>query len=86
MEYVYDKLRPGVGGVVSSRKPEPFRPRRVRHPARVEELSSELVVWYYPPGRHVNAKNNKNGFAIRQQVLDIHYLTRIAISVKGDSQ
>jgi hypothetical protein len=50
------------------------------------ELSSELVVWYYPPGRHVNAKNNKNGFAIRQQVLDIHYLTRIAISVKGDSQ
>ena len=29
------------------------------------ELSGELVVWYYPPGRHVNAKNNKNGFATR---------------------
>jgi hypothetical protein len=22
-------------------------------------------VWYYPPGRHVNAKNNKKGFATR---------------------
>ena len=23
------------------------------------------MVWYYPPGRHVNAKNNKKGFATR---------------------
>jgi hypothetical protein len=47
------------------RKPEPFNPRRVRHPHGSRELSSELVVWYYPPGRHVNAKNNKKGSATR---------------------
>ena len=31
------------------------------------ELSSELVVWYYPPGRHVNEENiGTKGFATRQ--------------------
>ena len=36
------------------------------------ELSSELVVWYYPPGRHVNAKNKKKGFATRQQLNQLY--------------
>jgi hypothetical protein len=38
--------------------------RRAFHPCG-RELSSELSAWYYPPGRHVNAKSNTKGFATR---------------------
>jgi hypothetical protein len=46
--------------------PNPSKPEGFATPHGSRELSSELVVWYYPPGRHVNAKNNKKGFATRQ--------------------
>src|ERR1700735_3861023 len=45
--------------------PNPSHPEGVGTPHGSRELSSELVVWYYPPGRHVNAKNNKKRFATR---------------------
>jgi len=41
--------------------PNPSNPEGFGTPHGSRELSSELVVWYYPPGRHVNAKNNKKG-------------------------
>jgi len=47
------------------RNPNPSHPEGFGTPHGSRELSSELVVWYYPPGRHVNAKNNKKGFATR---------------------
>ena len=47
--------------------PNPSNPEGFGTPHGSRELSSELVVWYYPPGRHVNAKNNKKGFATRQK-------------------
>jgi hypothetical protein len=46
--------------------PNPSNPEGFGTPHGSRELSSELVVWYYPPGRHVNAKNNKKGFATRR--------------------
>ena len=46
--------------------PNPSNPEGFGTPHGSRELSSELVVWYYPPGRHVNAKNNKKGCATRQ--------------------
>src|ERR1700689_5827876 len=48
------------------RNPNPSNPEGFGTPHGSRELSSELVVWYYPPGRHVNAKNNKEGLATRQ--------------------
>jgi hypothetical protein len=45
--------------------PNPSNPEGFGTPHGSRELSSELVVWYYPPGRHVNAKNNKKRFATR---------------------
>jgi hypothetical protein len=47
------------------KNPNPSYPEGFGTPHGSTELSSELVVWYYPPGRHVNAKNNKKGFATR---------------------
>jgi hypothetical protein len=46
--------------------PNPSDPEGFGTPHGSMELSSELVVWYYPPGRHVNAKNKKKGFATRR--------------------
>ena len=43
----------------------PSNPEGFGTPHGSRELSSELVVWYYQPGRHVNAKNNNQGFATR---------------------
>jgi hypothetical protein len=51
--------------LLHSEKPEPFTPEGFGTPHGSTELSSELVVWYYPPGRHVNTKNNTKGFATR---------------------
>jgi hypothetical protein len=45
--------------------PNPSNPEGFGTPHGSMELSSELVVWYYPSGRHVNAKNNKKGSATR---------------------
>jgi hypothetical protein len=45
--------------------PNPSNPEGFGTPHGSRELSGELVVWYYPPGRHVNAKNNKPGSATR---------------------
>ena len=50
--------------------PNPSDPEGFGTPHGSRELSSELVVWYYPPGRHVNAKNNKKGFATRPMRLN----------------
>lgn len=42
----------------------PSHPKRPATPHRPRELSSELVVWYYPPCHHVNGENiNAKGFA-----------------------
>src|ERR1700735_5560820 len=49
------------------RNPNPSHPEGFGTPHGSSELSSELVVWYYPPGRHVNAKNNNKGSATRLQ-------------------
>src|ERR1700735_134887 len=46
--------------------PNPSNPEGFGTPHGSRELSSELVVWYHPPGRHVNAKNNKKGSATRR--------------------
>ena len=45
--------------------PNPSDPEGFGTPHGPRELSSELVVWYYPPGRHVNAKNHNKAFATR---------------------
>ena len=45
--------------------PNPSNPEGFGTPHGPRELSSELVVWYYPPGRHVNAKNHNKAFATR---------------------
>jgi hypothetical protein len=64
--------------LLHAQNPNPSHTRRVRHPHGSSELSSELVVWYYPPGRHVNAKNNKKGFATRlKQVKNSCMATRL---------
>jgi hypothetical protein len=46
--------------------PNPSNPEGFGTPHGSRELSSELVVWYYPPGRHVHAKNNKKRSATRR--------------------
>ena len=51
--------------VLHPQNPNPSNPEGFGTPHGSRELSSELVVWYYPPGRHVNAKNNKKRFATR---------------------
>jgi hypothetical protein len=46
--------------------PNPSTPEGFGTPHGSRELSSELVVWYYPPGRHVNDENiETKGFATR---------------------
>ena len=69
------------------RNPNPSNPEGFGTPHGSRELSSELVVWYYPPGRHVNAKNNKKGFATRQPVTsDEMVKIRLLGPHKGDSE
>jgi hypothetical protein len=47
--------------------PNPSNPEGFGTPHGSGELSSELVVWYYPPGRHVNGENiETKGFATRR--------------------
>src|SRR6202046_5886609 len=48
--------------------PNPSNPEGFGTPHGSRELSSELVVWYYPSGRHVNAKNNTKGSATRHDI------------------
>src|ERR1700735_2459548 len=52
--------------VLHPQNPNPSHPEGFGTPHGSGELSSERVVWYYPPGRHVNAKNNKKRFATRR--------------------
>ncbi|MGD0401614.1 MAG: hypothetical protein ABSB66_00330 [Candidatus Acidiferrales bacterium] len=47
--------------------PNPSNPEGFGTPHGPRELSSELVVWYYPLCRHVNGENiETKGFATRQ--------------------
>jgi hypothetical protein len=61
--------------LLHARNPNPSNPEGFGTPHGSRELSSELVVWYYPPGRHVNAKNNKKGCATRLMLGP--YVTRL---------
>jgi hypothetical protein len=58
--------RNGTARVSSSGKPNPSNPEESGTPHGSRELSSELVVWYYGPGRHADGENiETKGFATR---------------------
>jgi hypothetical protein len=59
------------------RNPNPSYPEGFGTPHGSRELSSELVVWYYPPGRPCQRENNRKGFATRPMRLIEYWIGRL---------